>query len=108
MKVSIDLRYSVAEEKRTTEDDDDDIIGVGGWNRRRRSVERKPTKAERSSVIKRVVSEARIEEATATVTVTAFFDFKGSARSGCLRNIRRRPVRRFVIRTRRNRIIAFP
>lgn len=93
--MSIDLRYSVAEEKRTTEEeekDDDDIMGVGGWNRRRRSVERKPVKAERSGVIKRAVSEARIEEATATVTVTAFFDFKGSARSGCLRNTRRRFV----------------
>lgn len=94
IKVSIDLRYSVAEEKRTTEEeeDDDDIMGDGGWNRRRRSVERKPVKAERSGVIKRAVSEARIEEAMATVTVTAFFDFKGSARSVCLRNTRRRLV----------------
>jgi len=91
--VSIDLRCSVAEEKKTTDydddDDDDDIMGVRGWNRRRRSVERKSVKAERSGVIKRAVSEARIEEATATVTVTAFFDFKGWARSDCLRNTRR-------------------
>lgn len=108
IKVSIDLRYSVTEEKKTTDDDDDDIMGVGGMEQeaslRRAKAgegrEKRCNKASRERSTHRGGNGHRYSY--------GLLRFQGVGKIGLLTQYSSSTRRRFVIRTRRNRVIAFP
>lgn len=103
--MSIDLRYSVTEEKKTT--DDDDIMGVGGMEREASLCRAKAGEGREKRCNKASRERSTHRGGNGHRYSYGLLRFQGVGKIGLLTQYSS-STRRFVIRTRRNRVIAFP